>query len=182
MEKYGVINTTFMAGTDNRAFLRDCVFLNADGITSATLQNGNIVEVTAKRYRGTAIPSFAYVANAPTASTPIERLGIVANPIENSNCIYNVEEYKIDAFKIFRVYLLSGRDIFDATSESFTIANPSTLTEGSFCEVVNGQVKLQLTATRTAGNTLVGIVSDIRKRLSRNVTGFEITSQYIKGV
>lgn len=155
-EKYGVIRTDLMSGTDVAADLVSLKYFESD--QPAPIENGCVVKLEGLMDGEREVRK----AVAPTADTPIDQIAIVATPeVMYDERKRNLDEFRNEAGQIVRGYIPRSRNIYSVTAESLTIAGGVTPAKGYVVELMAG-VKPSVVVAAT-GATKLGEIIDIEK-------------------
>jgi len=157
-EKYAVVRTDNMMGTDVSTYLDSVRFYDSNN-KEAAIENGNVVVVgdllTGERE--------IHKATTPAANTELKKIGLVANPEVNyDERKRSLDQYINDAGRNIRIYYLHSGDEFGVTIEGLNVANGYTPKVGDAVELMAG-TKLKFVATATNGSTQVGKLIAIEK-------------------
>jgi len=157
-EKYAVVRTDNMMGTDVSTYLDSVRFYDSNN-KEAAIENGNVVVVgdllTGERE--------IHKATTPAANTELKKIGLVANPEVNyDERKRSLDQYINDAGRNIRIYYLHSGDEFGVTIEGLNVANGYTPKVGDAVELMAG-TKLKVVATATNGSTQVGKLIAIEK-------------------
>lgn len=148
---YTIVNLDRMSGTEDSSLQLSLKYFDADG-NEASLENGAIVEI------GDLLEGEREVrkATAPTASTAVTKLALVANPevIYDESRHHGLEEYINEAGKTVRGYRLHSNDGFSLTAEGF-----SGVPEKGKYVTVGTTTKPVISATATG--TVIGKIADV---------------------
>ena len=148
---YTICNLDKMSGTEDSSLLLSLKYFD-DEDKVAELENGSIVEV------GDLLDGEREVrkATAPTASTKISKLALVANPevIYDESRYHGLEEYINEAGQVVRGYRIHDNDGFSLTAEGFS----GTPEKGKYV-TVGTSTKLVVSATETG--TVVGKITNV---------------------
>jgi len=146
-----VMNIDDMSGTKDQSLLVSLKYFDEND-EPAEIDNGSIVEV------GDYLDGSREVrkATAPTASTPISKLAVIANPevIYDESRQYGLEEYVNAADKVVRGYKLHSNDGYSVTKEGFN-GVPS---KGKYV-VVGDTTKYEIADSATG--TVIGKIDDV---------------------
>ena len=164
-EKYSVVRTDNMMGTDVGTYLDSVRFYNVKTVdgesvdVEAEIENGNVVAV-GDLLKG---ERELHRAVAPAANTDLKKIGLVATP----EVIYDERKRSLDQFineagGNVRVYYLHSGDEFGVTIEGLNVASGYTPKVGDAVELMAG-TKLNVKATATNGSTQVGKLIAIEK-------------------
>lgn len=164
-EKYSVVRTDNMMGTYAGTYLDSIRFFKVetkDGKSvdvPAQIENGNVVEV-GDLLKG---ERELHRAVAPTASTDLKKVGLVASP----EVLYDERKRGLDQFvneagANVRIYYLHSGDEFGVTAEGLNMAEGYTIAVGDVVELMAG-TKLNVVKTATSGSTQVGKIIAIEK-------------------
>lgn len=147
---YTIVNLDRMSGTRDESLQLHLRYF--DGDVETELENGAIVEV------GDLLDGEREVrkATAPTDSTPISKIALVAHPevIYDESVYHGLEEYINEAGKTVRGYRLHGNDGFSLTADGFS----GTPEKGKYV-VVGTTTKPVVSATATG--TVIGKIDDV---------------------
>lgn len=160
-EKYAVIRTDNMMGTDVATYLDSVRFYTGSGNSKAeaAIENGNVVKVGALLTGEREL----HEATAPAANTDIKEIGLVATPeVMYDERQKNLDEFINEAGANVRVYYLHTGDEFGVTAKALNIASGYTVKVGDAVELMAG-TKLNVVATATSGSTQVGKIIAIEK-------------------
>jgi hypothetical protein len=156
--KYGVIRTDLMRGTDVGPNLVSVRFMDAEG-KPAEIENGSVVKLNGlldgerELYKGT----------APEASTAKTDIAVIASPeVLYDERKKNLDEFINEAGANARGYILSDRNIFSLSAEALNIADGATPAVGWVVELMAG-TKLNAVASATSGSTQIGKIIEIEK-------------------
>jgi hypothetical protein len=148
---YTVVNLDRMSGTEDSTLLVSLKYFVSEN--PAEIENGGIVEI------GDLIDNEREVrkATAPTASTPITKLVLVANPeiIYDETRHHGLEEYVNEAGKVIRGYRFHSGDGFSMTAEGFS----GTPAKGKYLKV--GTTTKPVIANDTSTGTIIGKITDV---------------------
>lgn len=157
-EKYGVIRTDLMSGTDVAADLVSLKYMGADE-KPAAIMNGCVVRLAELMTGEREI----WKAVTPAANTPLNEIAIVATPeVLYDERKRNLDEFINEAGQAARGYVPRSRNIFSVTAESLHIAEGVTPAKGYVVELM-ADVKLNVAAAATQDATQVGKIIDIEK-------------------
>lgn len=158
MAKYSVVRTDNMTGTYNGAYLDSIRYYEVETVGGKSvdvekeIENGNVVAV------GDLLDGERELhrAVAPTATTPLEQIGLVASP----EVLYDERKRGLNEFinragANVRIYYLHRNDEFGVTIEGLNVAAGYTPKKGDAVELMNG-TKLNVAASATSGSTQVG--------------------------
>jgi len=147
--KYAVVRTDNMFGTDVRAGLVSLKYMGADGAEAAEIENGSVVKLKELAAGEREI----FVAVTPAANDEMKDIALVAAPeVMYDEHMKNLDAYINEAGKTVRGYLLHDGNIFSVTSEALVGDDPK---EGDVVELAAG-TKLKAVASATAGSTVIG--------------------------
>lgn len=153
--KHAVIRTDLMAGTKVPAALRSFRYFDSNG-DLAEIDNGCVVALDSiiVDSQGNEPNREVWKAVAPTASTPLSKLAIVATPeLLYDERLRNLTDFYNDTDHPARGYMPKSGDIFSVTAEALD----GTPAKGSGVAL---QAKVQLkVGTYTAGTSFGKIVS-----------------------
>ena len=157
-EKYAVVRTDNMMGTDVSTYLDSVRFYDSNN-KEAAIENGNVVVVgdllTDERE--------IHKATTPAANTELKKIGLVANPEVNyDERKRSLDQYINDAGRNVRIYYLHSGDEFGVTIDGLNVATGYTPKVGDAVELMAG-TKLNVVATATNGSTQVGKLIAIEK-------------------
>lgn len=148
---YTVVNLDRMSGTEDSTLLVSLKYFASEN--PAEIENGGIVEI------GDFIDNEREVrkATAPTASTPITKLVLVANPeiIYDETRHHGLEEYVNEAGKVIRGYRFHSGDGFSMTAEGFS----GTPAKGKYIKV--GTTTKPVIANDANTGTIIGKITDV---------------------
>lgn len=148
------VRTDKMSGTTVAKDLASAKFYA--GEKEAAIENGNIVTL------GGYIDGEREIkkATAPTASTALRDLYLVASPevIKNKN-YYGLNEFENAAGEPIRCYRLTPADQFSVTKEALD----GEVAVGSFVEA-QASTKMKVVASATEGSTVIGKVLAIEDK------------------
>ena len=153
MAYYGVVRLDNMSGTTDGTLLRSVRFYDND--KEAAIENGRVVLI------GDLLDGQREVrkATAPTATSPLTQIGLVAAPeLMYDERKRNLTEFINEAGENVRVYIPHVRDIFSVTAEALDAA--AAIAKGNLVELQTG-TKLKVVATATDKSTQVGKIVDI---------------------
>lgn len=153
MANYGVVRLDNMSGTTDGTLLRSVRFYDSD--KEAAIENGRVVLI------GDLLDGQREVrkATAPTATSPLTHIGLVAAPeLMYDERKRNLTEFINEAGENVRVYIPHVRDIFSVTAEALDAS--SAIAKGNLVELQAG-TKLKVVATATEKSTQVGKIVDI---------------------
>ncbi len=153
MANYGVVRLDNMSGTTDGTLLRSVRFYDND--KEAAIENGRVVLI------GDLLDGQREVrkATAPTATSPLTHIGLVAAPeLMYDERKRNLTEFINEAGENVRVYIPHVRDIFSVTAEALDAA--AAIAKGNLVELQAG-TKLKVVATATDKSTQVGKIVDI---------------------
>lgn len=153
MANYGVVRLDNMSGTTDGTLLRSVRFYDND--KEAAIENGRVVLI------GDLLDGQREVrkATAPTATSPLTHIGLVAAPeLMYDERKRNLTEFINEAGENVRVYIPHVRDIFSVTAEALDAA--AAIAKGNLVELQTG-TKLKVVATATDKSTQVGKIVDI---------------------
>ena len=161
---YAVVRTDKLLGTQGFPQIASFKFFKTENNeeVAAEIENGNVVDISAGLMTdGAQTPTIInreeYKAVAPTASTKLKDILLVANPELDRTKKYNaLDEYINKAGMPVRGYHLHENDIFSVTDEALD----GTPAEGSLVELQAG-TKLKVVASATNGSTTVGKIIQI---------------------
>lgn len=165
MAKYSVVRTDNLMGTDVSTFLDSVRFYKVETVDNksvdveAEIENGNVVEV------GDLLDGERELhrAVAPTATTALDKIGLVANPeVHYDERKRGLDEYINRAGQNVRIYYLHHGDEFGVTIEGLNVASGYEPKPGDAVELMAG-TKLNVVATATSGSTQVGKLIAIEK-------------------
>lgn len=146
---YAIVRTDLMSGTKQPADLVSIKY-QVSSVDTA-IENGNVALVGAL---GTGERE-VYLASAPTATSALEDVVLVATPELNyDERLKNLNQFRNEAGEIARGYRLRSGNIFSVTAEALTASTPAV---GNIVELQAG-TKLKVVATLTSGSTKVGTV------------------------
>jgi len=149
-EKYGVIRTDLMSGTDVAADLVSLKYFEGD--EPAAIENGCVVKLEGLLEGEREIRK----AVAPAADTPMEEIAIVANPeVMYDERKRNLDQYINEAGRATRGYIPRSRNIYSVTAEALTIAEGVTPEKGYVVELTAG-VKPSVVASASGSATKLG--------------------------
>ncbi len=156
--KYGVIRTDLMRGTDVGANLVSVRFMGTDG-KAAEIENGSVVKLDGLLDGEREI----YKGVTPAKDTARTAIAIIASPeVLYDERKKNLDEFINEAGVAARGYILSDRNIFSLTAEALDIATGVTPAVGYAVELKAG-TKLSVVATATSGSTQIGTIKAIEK-------------------
>lgn len=156
--KYGVIRTDLMSGTDVAADIVSVRFYDANS-KEAAIENGSVVKV------GDYIDGNREVrkATTPAANTALSEIAIIASPEVNyDERKKNLSDFINEAGANCRGYIPRSRNICSITREGLNIGSGVTPAAGYIVELMAG-TKLNVVATLTSGSTKVGKILAIEK-------------------
>lgn len=158
-EKYSVVRTDNLMGTDVSTYLDSVRFYNGSNELAA-IENGNVVLV------GDLLAGEREVHKATpvAANSDLKKVALVANP----EVLYDerkrgLDQYINEAGKAVRVYYLHSGDEFGITAEGLDIASGHTVTPGTSIVELKAGTKLHIGASATASTTQVGKVIAVEK-------------------
>jgi hypothetical protein len=149
---YAIVRTDRMEGTVNPNALISCKYLPS--ATATAIENGNVVLVGGLVSGEREV----FTATTPAANSSLSKIALIATPeVVADERKKNLNEFRNEAGKIARGYMLRSGDIFSVTAEAVT---PISGTAPAVDQVVelDASTKLKLTATLTSGSTQVGTV------------------------
>lgn len=153
--KYGVIRTDKMYGTDVRSGLVSVRYMGADGKTATEIENGNVVKIGDLEEGEREV----YVATDVAADTALEDVALIAAPeVPYDERLKNLDEFISEAGTAVRGYKLHTGDIFSVTKEA--LAGVETPAVGNVVELAAGH-KLSVAASATSGSTAIGKIIQI---------------------
>jgi len=150
VEKYAVVRTDNMMGTDVGTYLDSVRFYDAND-KEAEIENGNVVKV------GDLLEGERelHKATAPAKNTPIKEIGLVATPeLMYDERKHNLDEFINEAGTNARIYYLHTGDEFGVTAKGLDV-DPETAKVGDVVELQAG-TKLKVVASATSGSTQIG--------------------------
>lgn len=157
-EKYSVVRTDNMMGTDVATYLDSVRFYDSND-EEAAIENGNVVVV------GDLLDGEREIhkATAPAADAELKKIGLVATPEVN----YDERKRGLDQFineagRNARVYYLHSGDEFGVTIDGLNVESGYTPKVGDAVELMAG-TKLNVVETATNGSTQVGKLIAIEK-------------------
>ena len=161
---YAVVRTDKLLGTQGFPQIASFKFFKTvnNEEVAAEIENGNVVDISAGLMTdGAQTPTIInreeYKAVAPTASTKLKDILLVANPELDRTKKYNaLDEYINKAGMPVRGYHLHENDIFSVTDEALD----GTPAVGSLVEL-QADTKLKVVASATNGSTTVGEIIQI---------------------
>ena len=161
---YAVVRTDKLLGTQGFPQIASFKFFKTvnNKEVAAEIENGNVVDISAGLMTdGAQTPTIInreeYKAVAPTATTKLKDVLLVANPELDRTKKYNaLDEYINKAGMPVRGYHLHENDIFSVTDEALD----GTPAVGSLVELQAG-TKLKVVASATNGSTTVGKIIQI---------------------
>lgn len=164
MAKHAVVRTDKMLGTQGFPQIASFKFFATVNSKEAPaeIENGNVVDISAGLLTdGADVPTIInreeYKAVAPTASTKLKDVLLVANPELDRTVKYNaLDEYINKADMPVRGYHLHENDIFSVTDEALD----GTAAVGKLVELQAG-TKLKVVASATSGSTTIGKIIQI---------------------
>lgn len=121
--KYAVIRTDNLSGTDQRADLLSVRVYDEDGTNMIEIENGVIVKVGELEVDG---EREIYKASPAKAGDDLNECAILAAPeIMYDECHYHtLDQYINEAGKAIRAYIPRNRNFFGVTAEGFVDATP----------------------------------------------------------
>lgn len=154
--KYSVVRTDNMMGTDVATYLDSVRFYDAQN-AAAAIENGHVVKVGALLDGEREL----HKATAPAANTPIKEIGLVATP----EVLYDERQKNLDEFinepgTNVRIYYLHTGDEFSVTTEGLSAA--ADIAVGNTVEL-QADTKLKVVASATSGSTAIGKVIAVEK-------------------
>lgn len=153
--KYAVVRTDRMSGTDDRARLVSVRYQPSDTMTA--IENGNIVLLGDLESGSREI----FKGDTPEASSALRDVVLIASPeVMYDERLRNLDEYINEAGKISRGYRLHTHCEFSVTAEALDAASDDLLAVGSIVEL-QADTKLKVVASATQGSTVVGKIFDI---------------------
>ena len=158
MAKYSVVRTDNLMGTNVGSYLDSVRYFTVETIDNksvdvpAEIENGNVVAVGALLEGEREL----HRAVAPTATTPLDEIGLVASP----EVLYDERKRGLNEFinragANVRIYYLHHGDEFGVTIEGLNVASGYTIKVGDAVELMAG-TKLNVVGTATSGSTQVG--------------------------
>lgn len=157
-EKYAVIRTDLMAGTQLGPYLASVRYFNEEG-EEAAIENGcvlkleGLMEGERELFKGV----------APSADTAIEDIVILATPeVMYDERKKSLDEFINEAGSNCRGYRFHKHDFFGLTPEGLNIAEGATPAVGWAAELMAG-TKINLVASATSGATQIGTLHAIEQ-------------------
>ena len=162
--KYSVVRTDNMMGTDVSTYLDSVRFFDAND-EAAAIENGHIVKVGAllTKQVGALVTSERelHKATTPAANTPIKEIGLVATPeVFYDERLHNLSDFVNEAGTNVRIYYLHTGDEFSVTEEGVSAA--ATVAVGNIAEL-QADTKIKIVASATNGSTVIGKVIAVEK-------------------
>lgn len=155
--KYAVVRTDRLYGTDVRAGLVSVKYMGANGSTATAIENGNVLKLGA--LMGDAANGYereVYAGAAPAADTSLAEIVLIATPeVLYDERLRNLSDFRNEAGEICRGYRLHSGDIFSVTKEALDGAAAPAI--GNVVELKAG-TKLNVAASATSGSTVVGSI------------------------
>lgn len=149
---YGEIRTDRLHGSDNNADLISIKY-QVSG-TDTAIENGNVVLIGALETGSREV----FLATAPAADSVLGDIAIVAEPeVEADERKKTFGEFRVEAGKDARAYILRSGDIFSVTVNALTAINGTAPAKDQLVELQAAN-KLKLVASATIGSTQVGKV------------------------
>lgn len=155
-EKYAVIRTDLMTGTDVGPYLASVRYMDADG-NPAEIENGCVVKLEGlmdgerELYKGV----------APAADTPLKDVVVIATPeVMYDERKKNLDEFINEAGSNCRGYRLHQHDVFSVTAKGLNIAEGAVPAVGWAVELMAGN-KMNVVETATGDSTQVGTIMAI---------------------
>ena len=146
---YAIVRTDLMSGTKQPADLVSIKY-QVSSVDTA-IENGNVALVGAL---GTGERE-VYLASAPTATSALEDVVLVATPELNyDERLKNLNQFRNEAGEIARGYRLRSGNVFSVTAEALTATTPAV---GNIVEL-QADTKLKVVSSLTSGSTKVGTV------------------------
>ena len=153
--KYGVVRTDNMYGTDVRAGLVSVRYMGTDGNTAKEIENGCVVALNGLAEGEREV----FVGKDVAKNTPIKDVVLIAAPeVPYDERIKNLDEVINEAGKNLRGYRLHTGDVFSVTKEA--LVGESAPAKGNIVELAAG-TKLNVAKTPTGETTTVGKIVDI---------------------
>lgn len=151
VEKYAVIRTDLMAGTQLAPYLASVRYFNDEGV-EAEIENGSVIKLEGlmdgerELYKGV----------NPAADTALEDIVIVATPeVMYDERKKNLDEFINEKGTNVRGYRMHKHDVFGITAKGLNIAEGAEPQVGWVAELMAGN-KMNLVASATSGSTKVG--------------------------
>lgn len=155
-EKYGVIRTDLMSGTDVAADLVSLKYMGT-GDEPTEIMNGCVVRLDGLLEGEREL----WKAVTPAANTPIEEIAIVATPeVLYDEHKHNLDDFINEADRAARGYVPRSRNIFSVTIDALDAA--ATPEVGDVVEL-QADVKMKVVKSATGGSTQIGKVIAVEK-------------------
>lgn len=152
---YCVVRTDRMHGTENSADLVS-VRYSPSG-TNTAIENGNVVLLGALDTSNREV----YVGATPAANSALSKIALIATPeLMADERKKRLDDFRNEAGKISRGYMLRSGDIFSITAAGVTPISGTAPAVGQVVEL-QADTKLKLVASLTSGSTQVGSVVEI---------------------
>lgn len=155
--KYGVVRTDNMAGTDVRSELVSVKYMGDNKTTPTEIENGCVLKASELIEGEREI----FVGEKPAKNTPLGEIVLVASPeVSYDERVRNLDEYINEAGKALRGYRLKSGQIFSVTKEA--LDGLGTPAKGNIVELKAG-IKLNVVASPTGETTQVGKIIAVEK-------------------
>jgi len=159
--KYAVVRTDALQGTDARHSIVSVKYqpLVSNVATDTAIENGNFVKL------GALIDGEREIRTSvtPAASDGLHEVALIATPeVMYDERIRNLDEFRNEAGKIARGYILHSGDMFGVTAEALAFATDEE-TDGVVGSVVELQAGTKLKVVKaatgaTSGSTVIGSI------------------------
>ena len=154
--KYGVVRTDNMTGTDVRSELVSVKYMGADKKTATKIENGSILKASELMDGEREV----FIGEQVEKDTPIREVVLIAAPeVPDDERLRNLDEFINEAGKACRGYRFHSGNIFSVTKEALTgLATPK---KGNVVELAAKATKLNVVASATDSTTTVGKIIDV---------------------
>ena len=158
--KYGVVRTDLLTGTDSASRLRSVRYLGADGATPTAIENGSFAKLTNLMDGEREL----WIGKVPAASDALADIVLIATPeVMYDERKKNLDEFINEAGRDSRGYVLHQGDMFSISAEGLDIATGATPAVGWVVVLqANAKAKLAASATGTKIGTVVAIETTSR--------------------
>ena len=160
-DKYAVVRTDNMYGTDVRAGLVSVKYIVETTVddetvkTETEIENGSVLKLGALMDGEREV----YEGSDVDADTAIEEVVLIASPeVEYDERLRNLDEFINHVGKPCRGYRLHSGDIFSVTKKA--LVGLDAPEKGNVVELKAG-TKLNVAASATSGSTVVGKIHDV---------------------
>lgn len=159
-EKYAVVRTDNMTGSDVRSQLVSVKHMGADGNTPTAIENGNVLALAGLMSGEREI----FVGEVPAADADLNTIVLVASPeVLYDERDRNLSDFINEAGKPARGYRLHSGDIFSVTEKAL-----------SGTPTVGGNVTLDAATKLAAGGSGTAVGTIIGKEVAGPLTFFVI--------